>query len=308
MLLLPSPRSNRLAVWRRLLAPWLAAWLALCGLMAALPAGAQPAPPAAIPALQARVTDTTGTLDAARRQALEQRLAALEQRKGAQVAVLLVATTAPDTIEQYATRVFEQWKLGRQNTDDGVLLVLAKDDRALRIEVGYGLEGAIPDAMAGRIIREQIVPRLQQGDFGGGIEAGVAAIETLIDGEPLPPPATQAQGGDGQEENWPFFLMLGAFMLGLPAIVAGLAAAAASWIVFGTWWAVLLGGIGGFAISGLLGVLGIKRRLMNSARRGGRGGGGFGGGFGGGRGGGGFGGGFGGGGGRSGGGGASGRW
>jgi len=308
MLLLPSPRSNPSACWRRLLAPWLAAWLALCCLMAALPAGAQPAPSAAIPALQARVTDTTGTLDAARRQALEQRLAALEQRKGAQVAVLMVATTAPDTIEQYATRVFEQWKLGRQNTDDGVLLVLAKDDRALRIEVGYGLEGAIPDAMAGRIIREQIVPRLQQGDFGGGIEAGVAAIEKLIDGEPLPPPAAQAQGGDGQEENWPFFLMLGAFMLGLPAIVAGLAAAAASWIVFGTWWAVLLGGIGGFAISGLLGVLGIKRRLMNSARRGGRGGGGFGGGFGGGRGGGGFGGGFGGGGGRSGGGGASGRW
>jgi len=305
MLPLPSLRSNAVAGGRR----WLAVWLALACLLAGLPAGAQPAPPAAIPALQARVTDTTGTLDAARRQALEQRLAALEQRKGAQVAVLMVPTTAPDTIEQYATRVFEQWKLGRQNTDDGVLLVLAKDDRALRIEVGYGLEGAIPDAMAGRIIREQIVPRLQQGDFGGGIEAGVGAIEKLIDGEALPPPAPQAQGGDGgQEGNWPFFLMLVAFMVALPAVLAGLAAAAGSWIVFGTWWAAALGGIGGFAISGLLGVLGIKRRLRNSAGRGGRGGGGFGGGFGGGRGGGGFGGGFGGGGGRGGGGGASGRW
>ncbi|HYG44910.1 MAG TPA: YgcG family protein [Bordetella sp.] len=269
-----------------------------------MPAGAQPAAPATVPTLQARVTDMTGTLDAARRQALDQRLAALEQRKGAQVAVLMVPSTAPDTIEQYATRVFDQWKLGRKNTDDGVLLVVAKDDRALRIEVGYGLEGAIPDAMAGRIIREQIVPHLQAGDFAAGIDAGVAAIEKLIDGESLPPPA-QAQD-DGQAENWPFFLMLGAFMLGLPAIVAGLAVAAVSWMTFGTWWAAALGGVGGFAVSGLLGVLGIKRRLLNSARRGGRGGGGgFGGGFGGGRGGGG---GFGGGGGRSGGGGASGRW
>ncbi|MCD0506277.1 YgcG family protein, partial [Bordetella petrii] len=243
-----------------------------------------------MPALKARVTDTTGTLDAARRQALEQRLEALEQRKGAQVAVLMVPTTAPDTIEQYAIRVFDQWKLGRQNTDDGVLLVLAKDDRTLRIEVGYGLEGAIPDAMASRIIREQIVPRLQAGDFPGGIEAGVGAIEKLVDGEPLPAPASQA-ADDGQGENWPFFLMLAAFMLGLPAIVAGFAAAAVSWMAFGTWWAAVLGGVGGFAISGLLGVLGIKRRLLRSSGRGGRGGGGFGGGFGGGRGGGGFGGG-----------------
>ncbi len=303
MHLLPSLPNNALAATLRGVAVWLAALLVVLGALAA-PAIAQPAGPAAVPALQARVTDTTSTLDASRRQALEQRLAAFEQRKGAQIAVLVVPSTAPDTIEQYATRVFDQWKLGRKGTDDGVLLVVAKNDRAVRIEVGYGLEGAIPDAMASRIIREQIVPAFQAGDYAGGIEAGVGAIEKLVDGEPLPPPAARA-AADGAGQDWPFILLLAAFLLGLPAALAGVAAAFASWMIFGTWWAAVLGGIGGFAISGLLGLLGIKRRLT----RGGRGGGGFGGGFGGGRGrgGGGFGG-FGGGGGRSGGGGASGRW
>src|SRR5690606_3733217 len=120
MQLLPSPPNNTLAAAPKGVAVWLATLLMVLGMLAVAPATAQPAGAAAVPALQARVTDTTGTLDASRRQALEQRLAAFEQRKGAQIAVLVVPSTAPDTIEQYATRVFDQWKLGREGTDDGV--------------------------------------------------------------------------------------------------------------------------------------------------------------------------------------------
>ena len=118
----------------------------------------------AVPPLSARVTDLTGTLDAGQRAALEARLEAFERAKGSQVAVLIVPTTQPETIEQYGIRVAEAWKIGRGGTiDDGVILLVAKDDRALRIEVGYGLEGALPDAIAKRIIEEVIVPALSRG-------------------------------------------------------------------------------------------------------------------------------------------------
>jgi uncharacterized protein len=153
-------------------------------LFAVPPAGAD----VPVPQLKARVTDLTATLSQDQRAALEQKLAALEARKGSQVAVLLVPTTEPETVEQYATRVFDQWKLGRKGIDDGVLLLVAKNDRKLRIEVGYGLEGAIPDAIARRVIDEDIVPLFKQGNFAGGIEAGVARITKLIDGEPMPQP------------------------------------------------------------------------------------------------------------------------
>jgi uncharacterized protein len=143
-----------------------------------------------IPALTARVTDTTGTLDTQQQQALESELAALEQSKGSQVAVLMVATTQPEEIEQYSIRVVDAWKLGRKNVDDGVLLIIAKDDHHVRIEVGRGLEGAIPDAAAARIIREYITPKFRAGDFNGGIHDAIDALTKLIDGEPLPPPLT----------------------------------------------------------------------------------------------------------------------
>jgi len=158
--------------------------LAVLLLFAVPPAGADvPVPP-----LKARVTDLTATLSQDQRAALEQKLAALEARKGSQIAVLMVPTVQPEAIEQYAIRVFDQWKLGRKNVDDGVLLLVAKNDRKLRIEVGYGLEGAIPDAIARRVIDEDIVPLFKQGNFAGGIEAGVARITKLIDGEPMPQP------------------------------------------------------------------------------------------------------------------------
>ena len=141
-----------------------------------------------MPPLTARVTDLTGTLTPQQRAALEERLAAFEARKGSQIAVLIVPTTQPETIEQFGIRVAEQWKLGRKGVDDGALLVVAMKDRTLRIEVGYGLEGALPDAVAKRIIEEDIVPRFKQGDFFGGIDAGVSRMMSVIEGEPLPPP------------------------------------------------------------------------------------------------------------------------
>jgi len=150
-----------------------------------------------VPPLKARVTDLTGTLTADQRGALEQKLAALESRKGSQVAVLLVPTTQPETVEQYAIRVFDQWKLGRKGVDDGVLLVVARNDRKLRIEVGYGLEGAIPDATARRIIDEEIVPLFKQGNFYGGVSAGMDRVIRLIDGEAMPPPKRTTAPGSG---------------------------------------------------------------------------------------------------------------
>jgi uncharacterized protein len=146
-----------------------------------------------IPSLHERVTDVTGTLTSQQAAALDATLAALEQRKGAQVAVLMVPTTAPETIEQYATRVFDAWKLGRRNVNDGVLVIVARNDHRVRIEVAYGLEGAIPDAAAFRIAHEYMTPRFRDGDFAGGIAAGVDMLTHLIDEEPLPPPPQNAQ-------------------------------------------------------------------------------------------------------------------
>jgi uncharacterized protein len=143
----------------------------------------------AVPPLSGRVVDQTGTLSGSDIASLTQTLGALELRKGSQVAVLIVPTTAPETIEQYSIRVAETWKIGRKKIDDGALLVVAKNDRKLRIEVGYGLEGSLTDATASRIIDEIIVPKFRSGDFAGGISAGVDRIVAVIDGEKLPAPA-----------------------------------------------------------------------------------------------------------------------
>ncbi len=142
----------------------------------------------AVPPLTGRVVDQTGTLSSGDIASLTQTLKNLELRKGSQIAVLIVPTTAPETIEQYAIRVAEAWKIGRKKIDDGALVVVAKDDRKLRIEVGYGLEGALTDVTSKRIIDEIITPRFRNGDFAGGISAGVDRIIGVIDGEKLPAP------------------------------------------------------------------------------------------------------------------------
>lgn len=144
-----------------------------------------------VPALTSLVTDLTGTLTADQQRALETRLLAFEREKGAQIALLIVATVDPESIEQYSLRVVEDWKLGREGVDDGVLLLVVRDDRELRIETGYGLEGVLPDAIANRIIDNIIVPRFREGDFYGGIDAGITQMIRVVSGEPLPAPKSQ---------------------------------------------------------------------------------------------------------------------
>lgn len=161
----------------------------------------------AVPRLASPVTDLTGTLDSDWVASMRQRLLALQQRKGSQIAILMLPSTGEDSIEQYATRVFEQWRLGRQGVDDGVLVLVVKDDRTMRIEVGYGLEGAIPDVSAARIIREYMVPSFRDGDFAGGIQRAVEVLERLIDGETLP---EERQQGGLTLEGWLLLIGLGA--------------------------------------------------------------------------------------------------
>jgi uncharacterized protein len=161
----------------------------------------------AVPDLARRVTDLTATLSAEQVASLENELAAFEARKGSQIAVLILPTTQPEDIAQFGIRVADQWKIGRKKIDDGVILIVAKNDRKLRIEVGYGLEGAIPDAIAKRVIAETITPYFKTGDFYGGIEAGVQQLMKLIEGEPLPPPNTS--GNDGGVGEGPFIILIG---------------------------------------------------------------------------------------------------
>ena len=173
----------------------------------------------AVPPLSGRVVDLTGTLSSADIAALSQRLKDLEARKGSQVAVLIVPTTQPETIEQFSIRVADAWKIGRRRIDDGALLVVAKNDRHLRIEVGYGLEGSLTDLTTKRIIDEAITPKFRAGDFAGGISAGVDRMVRLIDGEELPAPEPSHWQNTGFEQSFdlfnPFVLIFGLMLAGI---------------------------------------------------------------------------------------------
>ena len=149
----------------------------------------------AVPPLSGHVMDSTHTLSAAQVQQLETKLSAFEQSRGTQVVLLLVATTQPEDIASYSNRVANSWKIGRKEIGDGLLVVVAKDDRQIRIEVAKTLEGAIPDLAAKRVIDQAITPRFKQGDFAGGLDAAVAQLMALITGEALPVPLAAAHGG-----------------------------------------------------------------------------------------------------------------
>ena len=267
----------------------------------------------AVPQLTARVTDLTGTLSGEAVNRIEAKLAAFEDKKGSQIAVLIVPTTQPEEIEQYSIRVFDQWKLGRKNVDDGVLLLVAKNDRRVRIEPGRGLEGALPDAIANRIITETIAPHFKVGDFDGGVEAGVDRIVAVAEGEPLPEPDKKWEGhGSGLGNVLPLLFVVVFVAAGVlrslfgrlfGSLATGGLAGLIAWVVSHVLPVGLGAGVVGFLFAMLLGS--SRGWTAGGGGWGGGLGGGFGGGFGG-RGGGG--GGFSGGGGTSSGGGASGSW
>ena len=253
--------------------------LALALLLAAASAIAQDVLP--VPALTARVVDQTGTLTEPQRAALESKLAAFETKAGSQMVVLLVPTTAPEDIAAYAQRIADQWKIGRRDVGDGLLVVVAKNDRRVRIEVAKALEGAVPDLAARQIIDRAITPAFRAGDFAGGLNAAIDQLSARITGEALPAPSQRApRGGDGVgglpwDELAIFFFIavpvIGAVFTGmmgrrLGSLVTGGAAGGIGWFLSAS---VLLGVVAGVLALILVGVLGI-----GAAGR--RGGGGFG--------------------------------
>lgn len=253
--------------------------LALAWGIAALPAAAQDVLP--VPALSARVIDQTGTLEPAQREQLEARLAAFEQSKGTQIVVLLVPSTQPEDIAAYAQRVADSWKIGRRDIGDGLLIVVAKNDRRIRIEVAKTLEGAVPDLAARQIIDRQIAPAFKSGDFAGGLEAGVAALIARIDSEGLPQPQAGQRGpppaalGTSWDELAMFFF-IAVFVVGgiltqvlgrkLAMVLTGGGAGVAAW--------ALGAGLGAAVVAALLalimvGALSLRRLARQASRRGG---------------------------------------
>ena len=264
-----------------------------------------------VPPLSARVIDLTGILSGSAVNRIETELAAVEAHKGSQIVVLIVPTTHPEEIEQYGIRVADQWKLGRKGIDDGAILLVARDDRRVRIEVAYGLEGALPDAAANRIVDETIAPHFKLGDYDGGVEAGVAQMIAVVNGEPLPEPDRRWEHHSGMHNVLPLALIVVVVASGLlravfgrlgGSLATGGLAGAIAWLLTH----IIALGAGAGVLAFLFAMLLGSNRGWSTGFGGGAAGG-WGGGFGGGAGGGG-GGGFSGGGGRFGGGGASGSW
>ncbi|MDP1773193.1 MAG: TPM domain-containing protein [Methylobacter sp.] len=213
-----------------------------------------------VPELSRRVTDLTGTLSAEQATALENKLAAFETQKGSQIAVLIVPTTEPKDIAEFGIEVADLWQIGRKGIDDGVILIVAKDDRKLRLEVGYGLEGVIPDAVAKRVISETITPYFKNGDYAGGIDAGVAQLIGLIGGEALPAPSENQ--GDQQNDGAFMFILFGGLIVGfalsammgrvMGGVLAGLGSGVLAALVFGvTFFLALFIGLMIFFIVGI---------------------------------------------------------
>lgn len=233
-------------------------WLAGCLLLLALGAPAQGLQP--VPALSDRVIDQAGVLGSGRAALVEQ-LARIERETGAQLVVLTVATTQPEDIAAYAHRVADQWKIGRREIGDGLLIVVAVQDRRMRIEVARTLEGAVPDVVAGRIIRERMAPAFRQGDYAGGITAAVSQIDGLIRGEKLPPPDTRGESGShGTEDEGMIWVLTGVFVVPIVArVLVSLAGRLLGPLLSGGACALLGASLGGGAMIPIvaLGVLGF---------------------------------------------------
>ncbi len=280
--------------------------LALLLLLAATALGAAAQPLVAVPPLSERVVDLTGTLTAVESQNLIAKLAAFEAEAGPQIVVLMVPTTQPEDIASFAQRVGETWKIGRREVGDGLLVVVAKNDRKLWIAPAKALEGAVPDLAARKIVAETISPRFKTGDFAGGIDAGVDALISRIKGENLPAPTARDRSRGGGDFGFaPLELLLFAFVAlpilatvlrgmfgrGVGSLAAGAAGGGIAWFVTQSLLFAGIGGVIGFGLA-LLGGLGSRFARTSSRNHGGwvggggwtggMGGGGFGGGGGGG--------------------------
>ena len=220
-----------------------------------------------IPPLKARVTDLTGTLSASQIADLDTLLAQFETRKGAQVVVLMVPTTEPEVIEEYSIRLAEAWKIGRKDVNDGAILLIAKNDHRMRIEVGYGLEGILPDAIAKRIIAETIAPRLRQGDYYGGVRAGVEQMLKVIEGEALPAPKAKKQrSSSGGMEGLILIAFMLVFVVGgvlramfgrlFGSLTTGGVMAVAAWFFIGALTISVVAGVLGFLLTLMVGGMG----------------------------------------------------
>lgn len=249
---------------------WVQAWL-LCGLLLApLMGQAQALLP--LPALTARVLDQTGTLTPDQRQALEEKLAAFERTKGSQVVVVMVRTTAPEDIFSYVQRLGDAWRLGRKGVGDGVLLVVAKEDRAVRIATAKAVEGAIPDVVAGRIIEQAIKPRFKEGDFAGGLEAGVTHILARLQGEELPLPLFDPAEYK-KYSFWAFapclaFLLQRAAGFALGSVIAAVVVAPVVWVYTHVLWQAIAVALGAVLLAPLMPTL-LQMGLVFSGGRGG---------------------------------------
>ncbi|HEY5000048.1 MAG TPA: TPM domain-containing protein [Usitatibacter sp.] len=290
---------------------------AAAAILFAFAATAATAPPGAVPVpkLAAHVTDLTATLTASERDAIEAKLRAFEAARGSQVAILLVPTIGSETLEEFAGRVTDEWKLGRKGVDDGVLFVIAKQERKLRIQTGRGVQGTLTDALSKRIVADIVAPHFRTGDFAGGIDAGADAIMKAIEGEDLPLPSQPTQGKVDSMSSISNLLIFGLFLIPVigmvlrgiagrffgAALTSGIAGIAA-WVILGSLAVGAVAAVIAFLFT-LFSSSGLGRGLARGYMPGGWGGGGFGGGFSGGGGGG-----FSGGGGGFDGGGASGSW
>ncbi len=260
-------------------------WRMLCALvltMLLLPGSTLAQAPQPVPALSARLIDQTGTLSADEARAIEDRLRGIEQKSGSQVVVLMVATTAPEDIAAYTWRVASDWKIGRRDVGDGLLVVIAKNDRRMRMEVARALEGAIPDLAAARIIDQQMAPRFRQGDYAGGITAALDQVAARIAGEQLPAPSSSPQSSKSPDrgfdmEDLMLFFFFGVAVVGpilrsvlgrpLASVLAGAGAGIAAYVVTAS-----------LLVAAGAGVVALLFTLLGSGRSGRGGGGGWGGG------------------------------
>jgi uncharacterized protein len=213
-------------------------WPAAVAVLIVIAAAAALAPPAAaaaakeVPFLSGRVVDEAGLLSAAARQRIDGELGALERETGDQVAVLILQSLGGEPLEEYSVKVAQTWKLGQKGKDNGILLLISRDDRRLRIEVGYGLEGTLTDLRSNEIIDQVIRPRFRQGDFDGGVEQGVDAIVKVLHGQPLPARPAAPAAGAMPIGGRIIFALVFLVVVGVFSLVALATRGAQSWFLY----------------------------------------------------------------------------